>query len=90
MSDITEKELRKIRHLLFEAMDKKIVEYSQTPDVKFIQEHSLINDVVKYIGLDPNSPLTQQLRAEYKTWKQQLDTNIKELRAREKIITTNI
>ena len=71
-------------------MDKKILEYSHTPDVKVIQEHSLINDVVKYIGLDPNSPLTKQLRAEYKTWKQQLDTNIKELRAHEKIINTNI
>ena len=28
MSQITEKQLRKIRHLLFEAMDKKIIEFS--------------------------------------------------------------
>ena len=77
-------------NLLFEAMDKKIVEYSPTPDVKSIQEHSLINDVVKYIGLDPSSPLTKQLKAEYKTWKQQLNSNIKELREYEKNSTTNI
>ena len=86
MSDISEKELRKIRHLLFEAMDKKIVEHSQTPDVKIIQEHSLINDIVKYVGLEPTSTLTKQLKAEYKTWKQQLDSNIKELRDHEKNI----
>ena len=39
MTNISEKELRKIRHLLFEAMDKKIIEYSKTSDVKSIQEH---------------------------------------------------
>ena len=86
MSDISEKELRKIRLLLFEAIDKKIVEHSQTPDVKIIQEHSLINDIVKYVGLEPTSTLTKQLKAEYKTWKQQLDSNIKELRDHEKNI----
>ena len=73
MSDISEKELSKILHLLFEAMDKKIVEHSQTPDVKIIQEHSLINDIVKYVGLEPTSTLIKQLKAEYKTWKQQLE-----------------
>ena len=84
MSEIREKELRKIRHLLFEAMDKKIIEYSRSPDVKTIQEHTLINDVVKYVGLEPSSPLTTQLRAEYKVWKQQLNTKVQELRDHEK------
>jgi len=84
MSEIREKELRKIRHLLFEAMDKKIIEYSRAQDVKTIQEHTLINDVVKYVGLEPSSPLTTQLRAEYKVWKQQLNTKVQELRDHEK------
>jgi hypothetical protein len=90
MNDITEKQLRKIRHLLFEAMDKKIVEFSQHKDVKEIQDHTLVNDVVKYVGLQPNSKLTQQLKAEYKTWKQQLNSNVKELRTHEKNTGTNI
>jgi len=84
MKEISEKELRKIRHILFEAMDKKIIEYSTTQDVKTIQEHTLINDVVKYVGLEPSSPLTTQLRAEYKVWKQQLNTKVQELRDHEK------
>ena len=90
MNEITEKQLRKIRHLLFEAMDKKIIEFSEHKDVKEIQDHTLINDVVKYVGLKPTDSLTRQLKAEYKTWKQQLDTNIKELRDREKQVGTNI
>ena len=90
MSQITEKQLRKIRHLLFEAMDKKIIEFSNHKDVKEIQDHTLVNDVVKYVGLKSSSELTKQLKAEYKTWKQQLDTNIKELRDREKQVGTNI
>ena len=90
MSEISEKELRKIRHLLFEAMDKKIIEFSSSSDVKEIQDHQLVNDVVKYVGLEPNSPLTKQLKAEYKTWKQQLNTNIKELRNYEAKTNTNI
>ena len=49
MNEITEKQLRKIRHLLFEAMDKKVIEFSQHKDVKEIQDHTLINDVVKYV-----------------------------------------
>jgi len=84
MKEISEKELRKIRHILFEAMDKKIIEYSDTRDVKIIQEQSLINDVVKYVGLEPTSPLTKQLRAEYKTWKHQMNSNIEELRKEER------
>jgi len=84
MSEISEKELRKIRYILFEAMDKKIIEYSETKDVKTIQEQSLINDVVKYVGLEPTSTLTNQLRAEYKVWKQQLNTKVHELRDQEK------
>lgn len=84
MKEISEKELRKIRHILFEAMDKKIIEYSHTRDVKIIQEQSLINDVVKYVGLEPNSPLTKQLRAEYKTWKHKMNSNIEEFRKEEK------
>tara|TARA_R110000824_G_C14929363_1_gene648555 strand:+ start:378 stop:653 length:276 start_codon:yes stop_codon:yes gene_type:complete len=84
MKNISEKELRKIRYLLFEAMDKKIIEYSHTRDVKLIQEQVLINDVIKYVGLEPTSPLTKQLQAEYKTWKQQMDSNIEELRIDEK------
>ena len=90
MSEITEKQLRKIRHILFEAMDKKVIEFSDHEDVKEIQDHTLINDIVKYIGLIPTDSLTRQLKAEYKTWKQQLDTNIKKLRDREKQIGTNI
>jgi len=90
MNEITEKELRKIRHLLFEAMDKKIIEGSPNKDVKEIQDHTLVNDVVKYVGLEPTSSLTKQLKAEYKTWKQQMNTNIKELRERENQIGTNI
>tara|TARA_R110002051_G_scaffold302002_1_gene370258 strand:+ start:578 stop:835 length:258 start_codon:yes stop_codon:yes gene_type:complete len=85
MSNISERELRKIRHLLFEMMDKKIIEYSDSLDVKTIQEQSLINDVVKYVGLEPTSPLTRQLRAEYKTWKQQMNSTIEELRNQEEI-----
>jgi len=65
-------------------MDKKIIEYSETPDVKIIQENSLINDIIKYIGLEPTSYLTKQLRAEYKTWKQQMNSNIEDLRMQEK------
>ena len=83
MTDISEKELRKIRHLLFEAMDKKIIDYSKTADVKFIQEHSLVKDVLKYVGLEPQSKLAQQLRAEYKTWKQTLNNDVKQLREHE-------
>ena len=83
MKQISEKELRKIRYLLFEAMDKKIIDFSQTQDVKEIQEHTLINGVAKYVGLDPTAPLTKQLKAEYKTWKQQLNTKVKELREHE-------
>jgi len=90
MSQITEKQLRKIRHLLFEAMDKKIIEFSEHKDVKEIQDHTLINDVVKYVGLKPSDSLTRQLKAEYKTWKQQLDSNVEELRDHEKQIRTNI
>ena len=90
INHIAEKELRKIRHLLFEAMDKKIIEFSSSSDVKEIQDHQLVNDVVKYVGLEPNSPLTKQLKAEYKTWKQQLNTNIKELRNYEAKTNTNI
>ena len=90
MNHISEKELRKVRHLLFEAMDKKIIEFSSSSDVKEIQDHQLVNDVVKYVGLEPNSPLTKQLKAEYKTWKQQLNTNIKELRNYEAKTNTNI
>jgi hypothetical protein len=86
MSEITEEQLRKIRYLLFEAMDKKLIDFSLQTDVKYIQEHSLINDIVKYVGLEPQSQLTKQLKAEYKTWKQQLDSNIKELRDHEKNI----
>ena len=84
MKEISEKELRKIRHILFEVMDKKIIEYSETVDVKIIQEQFLINDIVKYVGLDPTSPLTKQLRAEYKTWKHQMNSNIEELRREER------
>jgi len=80
MTNISEKELRKIRHLLFEAMDKKIIEYSNTPDVKYIQEHTLIKDILKYVGLEPQSKLAQQLRAEYKTWKQTLNKDVEQLR----------
>ena len=90
MNQINEKQLRKIRHLLFEAMDKKIVEFSNNKDVKEIQDHTLVNDVVKYVGLESSSDLTKQLKAEYKTWKQQLNSNIHELREREKKIDTNI
>ena len=64
MTGIGEKELRKIRHLLFEAMDKKIIDFSTQQDVKYIQEQHLINDVIKYVGLEPKSTLTNQLRAE--------------------------
>ena len=70
MNEITEKQLRNIRHLLFEAMDKKIIEFSKHKDIKEIQDHTLVNDVVKYVGLEPNSNLTKQLKAEYKTWKE--------------------
>jgi len=84
MTQISEKDLRKVRHLLFEAMDKKIIEFSTEKDVKYIQEHTLINDIVKYVGLEPNSNLTKQLKAEYKTWKQQLDSKVKELRDHER------
>jgi len=84
MNQISEKELRKIRHLLFETMDKKIIEYSETKDVNIIQEQCLINDMVKYLGLEPTSTLTNQLRAEYKVWKQQLNTKVHELRDNEK------
>jgi hypothetical protein len=90
MNQITEKQLRKIRHLLFEAMDKKIIEFSFNKDVKEIQDHTLVNDVVKYVGLEPNSELTKQLKAEYKTWKQKLNTNVQDLRDHEKNSTTNI
>ena len=76
MNYISEKQLRKIRHLLFEAME--------------IQDHNLVNDVVKYVGLEPSSPLTKQLKAEYKTWKQLMNTNVKELRAHEKGRDTKI
>ena len=84
MKEISEKDLRRIRHLLFEAMDKKIIDFSEQKDVKFIQEQHLINDVIKYVGLDPTAPLTKQLRAEYKTWKQKLNTKVIELRNHEK------
>ena len=90
MNYISEKQLRKIRHLLFEAMDKKIIEFSTQKDVKEIQDHNLVNDVVKYVGLEPSSPLTKQLKAEYKTWKQLMNTNVKELRAHEKGRDTKI
>ena len=90
MNQITEKQLRKIRHLLFEAMDKKIIEFSHNKDVKEIQDHTLVNDVVKYVGLEPTSDLTKQLKAEYKTWKQLMNSNVKELREHEKDIGTNI
>ena len=83
MKTISEKELRKIRHLLFEAMDKKIIDYSITLDVKVIQEQSLIKDVLKYVGLEPQSKLAKQLRAEYKTWKQTLNNDVKQLREHE-------
>ena len=90
MKEISEKELRKIRHLLFEAMDKKIIDFSQQQDVKYVQEQHLINDVIKYVGLEPTAPLTKQLRAEYKTWKQQHDTKVQELRDHEIKNTTKI
>ena len=90
MNQITEKQLRKIRHLLFEAMDKKIIEFSYNKDVKEIQDNTLVNDVVKYVGLEPTSDLTKQLKAEYKTWKQQMNSNVKELRDHEKKSNTNI
>jgi len=90
MSEISEKDLRKIRHLLFEAMDKKIIEFSTTEDVKHIQDHTLINDVVKYVGLEPTSNLTKQLKAECKTWKQQLDSKVSELRQQERNSSTQI
>ena len=83
MKEISEKELRKIRHLLFEAMDKKIIEYSSHTDVKDIQERSIIKDILKYIGLESQSKLAQQLRAEYKTWKQTLNNDVKQLREHE-------
>ena len=89
MSQITEKQLRKIRHLLFEAMDKKIIEFSNQKDVKEIQDHTLVNDVVKYVGLECSSELTKQLKAEYKTWKQLMNSNVKELREYEKQMGTN-
>ena len=59
MKEISEKDLRRIRHLLFEAMDKKIIDFSEQKDVKFIQEQHLINDVIKYVGLEPTAPLTK-------------------------------
>jgi len=90
MTQISEKQLRKIRHLLFEAMDKKIIEFSENRDIKEIQDHTLVNDVVKYVGLEPTSSLTKQLKAEYKTWKQLMNTNVKELRAHEKGMDTKI
>ena len=74
--------------LLVSKIDKKIIEFSQHKDVKEIQDHTLINDVVKYVGLVPTDSLTKQLKAEYKTWKQQLDSNIKELRNHEKQMGT--
>ena len=88
MTHITEKELRKIREILFEAMDKKIIEYSKTPDVKSIQEHALVKDILKYVGLEPTSSLAFQLRAEYKTWKQKMNSNIEDLRMHEKKSTS--
>tara|TARA_R110000787_G_C13299906_1_gene434406 strand:- start:234 stop:515 length:282 start_codon:yes stop_codon:yes gene_type:complete len=83
VTEISEKELRNIRDLLFKAMDKKIIDLSKEQDVKYIQEQHLINDVIKYVGLEPTSTLTNQLRAEYKTWKQQLNTKVRELRDHE-------
>jgi len=90
MKEISEKDLRRVRHLLFEAMDKKIIDFSEQQDVKYIQEQHLINDVIKYVGLEPTAPLTKQLRAEYKTWKHKLSTKVTELRNHEKKNTTNI
>jgi|TARA_R110000787_G_scaffold181381_1_gene293478 hypothetical protein len=84
MTDISEKDLRRVKHLLFEAMDKQIIDYSITEDVKYIQEQHLISNVIKYVGLEPTATLTQQLRAEYKVWKQQLNTKVQELRDEEK------
>ena len=72
-------------------MDKKIIESCKhNQDVKEIQDHTLVNDVVKYVGLEPSEKLTKQLKAEYKTWKQQMDSNIKELRDHERNPNTNI
>ena len=72
-------------------MDKKIIETSNhNQDVKEIQDHTLVNDVVKYVGLEPSEKLTKQLKAEYKTWKQQMNSNIKELRDHERNPSTNI
>ena len=88
--EITEKQLRKLRHKLFEAMDKKIIEFSNTKDVKEIQEHTLINDVIKYVGLEPTDSLTKQLKAEYKTWKQQMDSKVDKMRENERKPNTNI
>jgi hypothetical protein len=90
MTDISEKDLRKIKNLLFEAMDKQIIDYSKSDDVRYIQEQHLINNIIKYVGLEPTALLTTQLRAEYKIWKQQLNTKVIELRDYEKKNTTNI
>jgi len=90
MTDISEKDLRKIKNLLFEAMDKQIIDYSKSDDVRYIQEQHLINNIIKYVGLEPTALLTTQLRAEYKILKQQLNTKVIELRDYEKKNTTNI
>ena len=51
--------------------------------MKDIQESAIIKDILKYVGLEPKSKLAQQLRAEYKTWKQTLNNDVKQLREHE-------
>ena len=71
-------------------MDQRVIylieenENTKTPTDKELAIH-----VGRYVGLDKEDPLINQLKAEYKTWKQQLNTKVKELREHEIKNNTN-
>lgn len=84
--EITEKELRNIRHKLFELASKKYLDYVDISDNHKIKlsETYFAKDVLKVVGLGDGNPLITQFIAEYKTWIQTNSSNISELRDHEK------
>ncbi|MDB3870619.1 hypothetical protein N9322_01565 [bacterium] len=87
MGLISEKQLRGARIKLFHIMDSVIINSEKNTT---LNKNKIMDLALKVVGLSYNDLLTKQLWAEYKIWKQKLDSNIKELREHEKQLGTNI
>lgn len=88
---IGELKLRKHRHLLFKLMDQRVVYLiEEDKNTNIPTDKELAIHVGRYVGLDKDDPLINQLTSEYTTWKQTLNNDVDTLRNQEIKKLTNI